>query len=337
MISPPSSAAGILQAGTLCWIAAGTSRGPHVTPLVFAMSQGALWLTTSRRSVKARAWAAGDPSVAGLVRDGTRAVSFAGRARTYDALEPRTWLSSIAAASSLAAATIRYTAKNARFFAGYAVDAREVPLAWMPPGRVFARIDIECGAVIEGDEVRERWGRWPGGPLVSGASFRASSKPGDPLAGLPAGVAARLGRHGGEGALAVEGEDGLALLPVAWTATDHELFAAMPRAVAGLAGTVTSDRVALSIDSASWWRASDMAGAMIEGKSSVFALDDLATGTGSAGRLAGAAGAARTGSVLVRIRPRRVVWWLGWSSGAVAPEGRPGEARVASKIAAAES
>ena len=336
MTAPPSGAAGILQAGTLCWIAAGMQRGPHVTPLVFSMSEGALWLTTSRRSVKARAWA-GDASVAGLVRDGTRAVSFAGRARTYDALEPRTWLSSIAAAPSLAAATIRYTTKNARFFAGYAVDAREVPLAWMPPGRVFARIDIERGAVIEGDEVRERWGRWPGGPLVSGASFRASSKPGDPLAGFPGGVAARLGRHGSEAALAVEGEDGLAVLPVGWAATDHELFAAMPRAVAGLAGAKASDRVALSIDSASWWRASDMAGAMIEGRSSAFALDDLATGSGSAGRLAGAARAARTGSVLVRIRPRRVVWWLGWSSGAVAPEGRPGEARVARKIAAGES
>jgi hypothetical protein len=333
MTSPPERAAGILREGTLCWIAAGTSRGPHVTPLVFAMSEGALWLTTSRRSVKARAWAR-DPSVAGLVRKGTRAVSFAGRARTYDALEPRTWLSSMAAAPSLAAATVRYTGRNARFFAGYAVDAHEVPLAWTPPGRVFARIDIERGAVIEGDEIVERWGRWPGGPPVAGASFRASSKLGDPLAGLPGGVASRLGRDGREAALAVEGEDGLAVLPAGWAATDHELFAAMPRAVAGLAGAAASDRVALSIDSASWWRAADMAGAMIQGASSAFAVDELATGSGSAGRLAAAAGAARTGSVLVRVRPRRVVWWLGWSSGAIPAAGERGRARARRRIAA---
>jgi hypothetical protein len=307
-----------------------------VTPLVFAMSEGALWLTTSRRSVKARAWAR-DPSVAGLVREGTSAVSFAGRARTYDALEPRTWLTSMAAAPSLAAATVRYTGKNARFFAGYAVDAREVPLAWTPPGRVFARIDIERGAVIEGDEVVERWGRWPGGPLVSGASFRASSKLSDPLADVPGGVAARLGRHGGEAALAVEGEDGLAVLPAGWAATDHELYAAMPRAVAELAGAAANDRVALSIDSASWWRAADMAGAMIQGTSSAFAVDELATGSGSAGRLAAAAGAARVGSVLVRVRPRRVVWWLGWSSGAISVAGVRGPAPAPRKVAAAES
>ena len=331
--SPPERAAGILREGTLCWIAAGTPLGPHVTPLVFAMSDGALWLTTSRRSVKARAWAR-DPSVAGLVREGTRAVSFAGRARTYDALEPRTWLSSMAAAPFLAAATVRYTGKNARFFAGYAVDAREVPLAWTPPGRVFARIDIERGAVIEGDEVVERWGRWPGGPFLTGASFRASSKLGDPLDGVPGDVAARLGRHGGEAALAVEGEEGLAVLPAGWAATDHELFAAMPRAVAGLAGAAASDRVALSIDSASWWRAADMAGAMIQGASSAFAVDELVTGSGSAGRLAAAAGAARTGSVLVRVRPRRVVWWFGWSSGAIPGAGERGRARTRRKIVA---
>lgn len=333
MTSMPSGAADILRAGTLCWIAVGTPRGPHVTPLVFAMSEGALWLTTSRRSVKARAWA-DDPAVAGLVRAGGRAVSFAGRARTFDALEPRTWLSSIAAAPSLTAATARYTRKNARFFAGYAVDAREVPLAWTPPGRVFARIDIERGAVIDEDEVRERWGRWPDGPPASGTSFRASSKPGDPLVGLPDGVAARLGRRGREAALAVEGEAGFAMLPVGWAATDHELFAAMPRAVAGLAGAAASDRVALSIDSTSWWRARDMAGAMIEGSSSAYALDELATGSGSAGRLAAAAGASRTGSVLVRIRPRRVVWWLGWSSGVAPAAGRSREARALREIAA---
>lgn len=335
MTSVPSSAAGILGAGTLCWVAAETPRGPHVTPLVFAMSEGALWLTTSRRSVKARAWA-DEPAVAGLVRDGDRAVSFAGRATTYDALEPRTWPSSIAAAPSLAAATIRYARRNARFFAGYAVDAREVPLAWTPPGRVFARIDMERGAVIDGDEVRERWGRWSGGTPVSGSSFRASSRLGDPLAGLPGGLASRLGRRGREAALAVEGEAGFAVLPVGWVATDHELFAAMPRAVAGLAGAAVGDRVALSIDSTSWWRARDMAGAMIEGSGSAYALDGLATGSGSAARLVAAAGVARTGSVLVRIRPRRVVWWLGWSSGAVPAAGSK-EARAPRGIAAAES
>ena len=57
----------VLDRGQFCAVAAMTPRGPHCTPLVFANSGARLWLTTSRRSVKARAWRT-DPSVAGLVR-----------------------------------------------------------------------------------------------------------------------------------------------------------------------------------------------------------------------------------------------------------------------------
>jgi hypothetical protein len=77
-----------------------------------------------------------------------------------------------------------------------------------------------------------------------------------------------------------------------------------------------------------------MAGAMIQGASSAFAVDELANGSGSAARLAAAAGAARTGSVLVRVRPRRVVWWFGWSSGAVPAAEERWRARTRRRIAA---
>ena len=57
----------VLEQGPFCAVAATTPRGPHCTPLVFAYSGGRVWLTTSRGSVKARAWKV-DPGVAGLVR-----------------------------------------------------------------------------------------------------------------------------------------------------------------------------------------------------------------------------------------------------------------------------
>ena len=55
----------VLDDGPFCAVATATPRGPHCTPLVFALSGGRIWLTTSRGSVKTRAWKV-DPSVSGL-------------------------------------------------------------------------------------------------------------------------------------------------------------------------------------------------------------------------------------------------------------------------------
>ena len=97
----------VLDRGQFCAVAAMTPRGPHCTPLVFASSGARLWLTTSRRSVKARAWRT-DPSVAGLVRSDDLAVTFTGTVRTYDALDRRTWAAAVAGATSIARATATF-------------------------------------------------------------------------------------------------------------------------------------------------------------------------------------------------------------------------------------
>ena len=151
----------VLEDGRFCAVAASTPGGPHCTPLVFAYSGGRIWLTTSRRSVKARAWRL-DPSVAGVVRSGDLAVTFTGTVKTYDALDKRTWAAAVAGATSIARATAGFSRKNARFFAGYAFDARQVPLAWTPPGRVFVGVDVERTALLDADGVQEGRGRWGG-------------------------------------------------------------------------------------------------------------------------------------------------------------------------------
>ncbi|MGH7358577.1 MAG: pyridoxamine 5'-phosphate oxidase family protein, partial [Candidatus Rokuibacteriota bacterium] len=149
----------LLERGRFCHVAAVTPDGPHVTPMVFAVAGGRIWVTTSRGSVKARAWRS-DPRVAGLVRAGEDCVVFVGTARAHDLLEPSTWPGALAAAPLLAVATTRFTRKNARFFAGYAVDARRVPFAWTPPGRVFVELSIERAALIEGVRRPRTWGEW---------------------------------------------------------------------------------------------------------------------------------------------------------------------------------
>ena len=89
----------VLDRGQFCAVAAMTPRGPHCTPLVFASSGARLWLTTSRRSVKARAWRT-DPAVSGLVRSDDLAVTFTGTVRTYDALDRRTGWANLKAVKS---------------------------------------------------------------------------------------------------------------------------------------------------------------------------------------------------------------------------------------------
>jgi hypothetical protein len=299
----------VLDRGQFCAVATLTPRGPHCTPLVFANSGTRVWLTTSRRSVKARAWRA-DPSVAGLVRNDDLAVTFTGSVRTYDALDRRTWAAAVAGATSIARATAIFSAKNARFFAGYAVDAKQVPLAWTPPGRVFVGVDLERTALLDEHGVQEGRGRW-GGERGSHATFRRS-KGDDPFAALPPEVVDGIG-HEGDGALAMVGERGLVVLPVRWRADDGALWAALPAETLALAGAGPDADVALMLDRPSVWRARDMVGAMFQGTAACYV--DGAVGQGAKSMATLARAIAPDGSALLRVQPRRAVWWRGWTSG----------------------
>ena len=304
----------VLEDGQFCAVAAQTPNGPHCTPLVFAYSGARLWLTTSRGSVKARAWRV-DPSTAGLIRDGDLSVAFTGTVKTYDALDKRTWGAAVAGATSIARAKAGFSRKNARFFAGYAFDARQVPFAWTPPGRVFVGVDLERTALLDDEGVQEGRGRWGGEP-VSHATFRRSSTGGDPLAVLPNDVVSQIGR-GGRGALAVAGERGMTVLPIRWRAEANALYAALPAETLAIAAADRDATVALTVDSPSAWRARDMVGAMFQGVGEFFVEGSV--GSGAKTMRAIVEGIAPAADALVRITPRRVVWWKGWTSGSTIP------------------
>jgi nitroimidazol reductase NimA-like FMN-containing flavoprotein (pyridoxamine 5'-phosphate oxidase superfamily) len=300
----------VLEGGSFCAVATSTPRGPHCTPLVFASSGGRIWLTTSRGSVKSRAWKT-DPAVGGLIRHGGLAVTFTGSVKTYDALDRNTWGAAVAGATSIARATARFSTKNARFFAGYAIDARQVPLAWTPPGRVFVGIDLETTALLDDEGVQEGRGRW-GGESVSQPTFRRIPGDADALARLPDDIRAELGESG-RGSLAVTGGRGPVVVPARWRVDGSSLYAALPADTLDLADAGPDAPAALTVDKPSAWRARSMVGAMVQGTASLFVLDRLGSGAKTARAVATsmhpAAGA------LVRIVPRRLVWWKGWSSG----------------------
>jgi nitroimidazol reductase NimA-like FMN-containing flavoprotein (pyridoxamine 5'-phosphate oxidase superfamily) len=311
----PIDAGDLLEAGAFCHVAASTPEGPHVTPMVFALAGGRLWVTTSRRSVKARAWRR-DPRVAGIVRSGGDVVMFTGTATTHDVLDPGTWVRSLREGPLLALASARFTRKNARFFAGYAIDARRVPFAWTPPGRVFVELRIERTALIDGRGRVRVSGEWAD-DAPSRERFRAVRSGPGPLDGLPPGVRDALGERG-VGALAVEGRDGPVVVPAAWTLGGVALYAVVNAGTLALAGAGTpTPRVALGIDRPTSWRAREMVGAMARGDGEIHVTGHLTSGQPSARDVARRAGVSDDAVALVRVRPRRFVWWQGWESGTV--------------------
>lgn len=312
----------VLHQGVLCHLAARTPSGPHLTPVVYVFDGGRVWLTTSRRSVKARAWKQ-DRTVAGMVRAGELAVSFRGRVRTYDAFDPLSWPAATVGGPWLIRAATRFTFKNARFFAGYAADAGRVPLAWSPPGRVFARVGPELGWVVKEGAIVERWGA----DEPRGARFRRSFQELPRGRGLDLGVPARIRRvigASGTGAVGFQPEVGEpTVLPVRWRRVGAEgaFDAVAARALIDLTGAGPDVPAALTLDHASTWRASDMSGMLIRGTAALYATGETRRGVAAMQeriRLLGTPEDALDDAVLVRIRPSRVVWWQGWTSGTVA-------------------
>jgi nitroimidazol reductase NimA-like FMN-containing flavoprotein (pyridoxamine 5'-phosphate oxidase superfamily) len=316
-----SAVQGVFEQGQFCAVATTTPSGPHCTPLVFAYSGARIWLTTSRGSVKDRAWKA-DPAVSGLIRHDGLAVAFTGSVRTYDALDRATWSAAVAGATSIARATAGFSRKNAPFFSGSTKDAHKVPLAWVPPGRVFVGIDIERTALLDDAGVQEGRGRW-GAEAGAGShdTFRASRSGHDPLAGLPPEVAP-ASVHPGDGALTLLGEHGEVVLPVRWGVDGSALYAVLPQEILALAAAEPDAPAALTVAEEGPWRATEMRGAMFQGTASSFLLDGLGRGGRSASSIAEAI-AGNTGRVvptaLVRIEPSRIVWWDGWSTGTIEP------------------
>lgn len=304
----------ILGRGSFCHVATSTPLGPHVTPVVFSVIAGRMWVTTSRGSVKARAWRR-DPRVAGLVRADTAEAVFTGTVTTYDLLDPESWGRSVREGVVITVAAGRFMRKNARFFAGYAVDARQVPLAWTPPGRVFAELRVERSAILEAGRVVSAWGAW-GDDAPSLERFRVTRTGEGPLERLPADVRDELGTTGA-GTLGLETPGGPVALPARWAVDGSSLYAVLSAELLALAGADPTPSVALQVDRPSRWRAREMVGAMVRGDGEIAITGRLASGDRSASRVAGLAGIEPVDAAVVRIRPRSLVWWRGWSSGTV--------------------
>jgi hypothetical protein len=222
----------------------------------------------------------------------------------------------VARAPRLARAGAKFSLKNARFFAGYAVDAGKVPLSWSPPGRVFAAVHPTSGWILAGPDgpTGEAWGEWS-----NGVEFRAQFRPLPPSRPVDLGVPTTVRREVGdmgEGALALATASGVTVLPMEWRRdlSDGVYHAVLPSRSLALAGAHKDARAALTVDRTSAWRAADMVGLLLQGDAQLFSPEAATRGRSA---LRKELGSADHGSALVRLRPDRVVWWRGWESGTV--------------------
>jgi hypothetical protein len=307
----PDAGKRILRDGVLCYLAAPSPAGPHTTPVVFAVENGRVWGTTGRGTTKAKLWRR-EPTAGGMVRSGGRTLVFRGPVTLYDALDPSTWMSSMLRGVELTLASAKFTAKNARFFAGYARDVARVPLSWTPPARVVFSVDVASGVILEGASLVERWGSW-GSDVGGQKTFRraASGFQGEEL---PEEVRELLATPR-EAVVALPHPEGPVVVPGRASTAEGSMFARLPGSLVELAGTRPPSPAAVVMDHASAWRAAKMRGLMLRGPASTFVPGSLTAGRSS---LEAAVGEELDDTdAVVRVRPRTAVWWSGWASGTV--------------------
>jgi hypothetical protein len=337
----------ILERGTLCYLGAPSPAGPHVTPVVFVLDGGRLWGTTARGTTKAKLWRK-DASAGGLVGSEDRWLSFRGSVELYDALDPFSWARSVRRARRITTASARFSLKNARFFAGYARDARRVPLSWTPPGRVVFSVGLDEGAILSDGDIIERWGEWEDGITRksrggSDLSDTSLSKSGGPLTSPSSGggFATSVVSRGGAGAHPGLGQPGGAAPGESEQTLPDEVAALLREpgnAVLGLPGS--RGPVVLPVrygpGEGSYLVAVARAFAElapVDGHDRAALVVDRASGwraarmrgalaRGALTRLRPTTAAPSLADVLpnaipLRIDARTIVWWSGWSSGTV--------------------
>jgi hypothetical protein len=229
----------VLAGAPVLHSAVDTGRGLHVTPTAFSWSGGALWVVTTRESVKVRALRR-RPSVGLLLRTRRHDLVLTGDAELVDPLR----LHGVARPErvlGLPFAALHYLGRNYRHVAGVLRDATPGPALVLD--RLAVRIQptraVLLGASASG--VLAAWGDWgePAEP-PTGPAPDPAAPPLDPTL-LPTPLRPLL-RRPGPGCLAWPSPHGPLALPVHWRGngspsdTDAELLSVVGGWGGGAAG-----------------------------------------------------------------------------------------------------
>ena len=229
----------VLAGAPVLHSAVDTGRGLHVTPTAFSWSGGALWVVTTRQSVKVRALRR-RPSVGLLLRTRRHDLVLTGDAELVDPLR----LHGVARPDRVLGmpfAALHYLGRNHRHVAGVLRDATPGPALVLD--RLAVRIQptraVLLGAGASG--VLAAWGDWGEPTAPPTAATTDAAEPPLDLTLLPAQLRPLL-RRPGPGCLAWPSPHGPLALPVHWRGngspsdTDAELLSLVGGWGGGAAG-----------------------------------------------------------------------------------------------------
>ena len=132
----------LLRSATRLVLAVPGEQGPVASPMAFWFDGASLWMTTSAASAKAqllvrrRGCALWVPPLA----EGERGVVAEGPARVFSASDPVGLLTHW---GTISAAVTALVVKQTSTLGGYVRDLPQIPLRWLPPGRVVIRVRAE--------------------------------------------------------------------------------------------------------------------------------------------------------------------------------------------------
>lgn len=262
-------------------LAIGAHR-PLVNPAAFHYAAGSVWMTTSRRAVKAQVLRR-SPEAAFLVATGHESLLFQGHLESYDPRSLTGPVRALLGGPNLGLAVAGYVLRNAPFVGGYALDLRSMPDAWWPQNRVLLRLRVAWARTVS-DSVPPAAGPAPVPGVIGPA-----------LAQVAEAYACWAGSHAPS------------LAPAWWAPSGPgELAAWLPPR--GLPGPPAPAGGAFVIEHHHPYRASRMTGVTLHGR-----VEPVTEGQS---RLAAAIeqryGVRPAGGTLLRLAPDRVTCWRGF-------------------------
>lgn len=158
----PGPATSLLEEGRQAYVAVRSKNGPHVTPELYAWSDGKLWFAFAATTLKAKVLAR-DPLAAVLVTSTARSVVLQGDVELIDARRVGSLTRQVRQLPGVAKAMGRFTIRNAPDLVAFVADTGRGRLGWRPPPmRVLGALTPARSMVIEGDEVVAAPGTWDG-------------------------------------------------------------------------------------------------------------------------------------------------------------------------------
>jgi Pyridoxamine 5'-phosphate oxidase len=195
----PRHVASVLREARQLYVGLESKQGPHVTPELYAYSDGRLWIAVATSTLKSRVLATGSV-VAGAIVGRGATVSLDGRVEVFDPRRPRD-LVRAGAGPHVVRALASFGVRNGTDLIGFARDTLTGKAqAGIPNLRVVMAIEPTRLAMVENDRVTWQRG-WPTAPSDATADE------------VPAG-----------GEPAVVAFDGPLVAPARWFADNQRLF-----------------------------------------------------------------------------------------------------------------